>query len=117
MAISGRTYKDESIIYHPDNGLQYCSYGQQKLLLNNSISTSMTKKYDPYENAIAERINSILKQEFAIDKQNNSLETKRELIKNMIKIYNEIRSHLSNSILTPNQIHPQNKVTRKAIKK
>ena len=49
------------------------------------------EQYDPYKNAIAERINGILKQEFDID-----LKTKTDLVKNTIKIYNQIRPHLSN---------------------
>ncbi len=77
----------------------------------------MTEKYDPYENAIAERINGILKQEFAIDKYDTSIEIKKQLIKNAINIYNEVRPHLSNSMLTPNQMHQQNKLKRKSYKK
>ena len=117
MAISRRIYKDEPIIHHSDRGLQYCSNEYQKLLTNNGICASMTEKYDPYENAIAERINGILKQEFAVDKYDTSIEIKRELIKNAIEIYNEIRPHLSNSMLTPNQMHQQKKLTRKSYKK
>ncbi len=70
----------------------------------------MTEKYDPYENAIAERINGILKQEFSIDKYDTSIKIRRKSIKNAIEIYNEIRSHLSNSMLTPNQMYQQNKL-------
>lgn len=117
IAISGRIYKEEPIIHHSDRGLQYCSNEYQKLLLNNSITTSMTEKYDPYENAIAERINGILKQEFAIDKYDTSIEIKRKLIKNAVEIYNQIRPHLSNSMLTPNQMHQQSELTRKSYKK
>jgi transposase InsO family protein len=77
----------------------------------------MTEKYDPYENAIAKRINDILKQEFAIDKYDTSIDMKSQLIKNAIKINNQIRPHLSNSMLTPNQMHQQNKLKRKSYKK
>lgn len=70
----------------------------------------MTEKYDPYENAIAERINGILKQEFSIDKYDTSIKIRRKSIKNAIEIYNEIRPHLSNSMLTPNQMYQQNKL-------
>ncbi|NQY27848.1 MAG: transposase [Flavobacteriaceae bacterium] len=52
------------------------------------------EQYDPYENAIAERINGILKQEFDIDKYDTDLKTKTDLVKNAIKIYNQIRPHL-----------------------
>ena len=73
MAISNRRYQQEPTIHHSDRGLQYCSNEYQKLLKHNAISSSMTEKYDPYENAIAERINGILKQEFAINKYDLSL--------------------------------------------
>lgn len=117
MAISKRVYKKEPIIHHSDRGLQYCSNEYQKLLKNNGICTSMTEKYDPYENAIAERINGILKQEFAIDKYDTSIQIKTRLIKNAIEIYNKDRPHLSNSMLTPNQMHQQKELVRKIYKK
>lgn len=113
MAISNRNHNKEPIIHHSDRGLQYCSNEYQKILRINNISPSMTEKYDPYENAIAERINGILKQEFAIDKYDTSIKIKSQLIKNAIEIYNRIRPHLSNSMLTPNQMHKQNKLKRK----
>jgi len=77
----------------------------------------MTEKYDPYENAIAERINGILKQEFEIDKYDTSLEIKRKLVQNSIEIYNNFRPHLSNYILTPNQMHKQKNFKIKTYKK
>ena len=117
MAIVNRQYKKEPVIHHSDRGLQYCSNEYLKILQSNTINPSMTEKYDTYENAIAERINGILKQEFAIDKYDTSIEIKKQLIKNAINIYNEVRPHLSNSMLTPNQMHQQNKLKRKSYKK
>ena len=84
---------------------------------DNAILPSMTEQYHPYENAIAERINGILKQEFAIDKYDTSLEIKTKLVENVIKIYNNFRPHLSNSMLTPNQMHTQRELKRKSYKK
>ena len=60
----------ESLIHHSDRGLQDCSNEYQKLLEKNNIKCSMTQNSDPYENAVAERINGILKQDFDIDKYN-----------------------------------------------
>lgn len=77
MAIKNRIYKDQPLIHHSDRGLQYCSNGYQELLNKNGIKTSMTEKYDPYENAIAERINGILKQEFDIARFNTDLKIKK----------------------------------------
>ena len=59
-------------------GLQYCSNKYQILLDSNGIQASMTEKYDPYENAIAERVNGVLKQEFDIDKYNVALSLKKK---------------------------------------
>ena len=68
----------------------------------------MIEKYDPYENAIAERVNGILKQEFDIDKYDANLNFRRSVVKDAIRIYNEIRPHLSNHMLSPNKMHQQN---------
>jgi len=116
MALKNRVYKNEPVIHHSDRGLQYCSNEYQKILESNDISPSMTEQYDPYENAIAERINGILKQEFSIDKYDTDLETKVKLVQNAIKIYNNCRPHLSNYMLTPNQMHKQKKLKRKQYK-
>ena len=116
MAIKNRNYKQTPLIHHSDRGLQYCSNEYQKILNQNNIKASMTQKYDPYENAIAERINGILKQEFDIDKYNMELKIKKKLVKNAIEIYNNFRPHLSNHMLTPNQMHRQNKLKRKQYK-
>lgn len=112
MATKKRIYKDRPLIHHSDRGLQYCSYEYQKLLKENGISPSMTEKYDPYENAIAERINGILKQEFNVARNIENLDLKKKLIKNAIEIYNTQRPHLSNQMLTPIQMHAQDKVKR-----
>src|SRR5690606_36708277 len=66
----------ENLIHHSDSGLQYCSDDYQKLLKKHKIGCSMTQESDPYENAIAERINGILKQEYDIDKFNVDLNTR-----------------------------------------
>ncbi len=116
MAIGNRKYKKEPIIHHSDRGLQYCSNEYQKILSSNNILPSMTEKYDPYENAIAERINGILKQEFAIDKHNVSIDIKNQLVKNAVEVYNKMRPHWSNYMLTPNQMHIQNRLERKQYK-
>ena len=116
MALKNRKYKNDSLIHHSDRGLQYCSNEYQKIINSHGIKPSMTEKYDPYENAIAERINGVLKQEFDITRNIKSLDIKKELIKNAINIYNNKRPHLSNHMLTPQQMHKQNKLKRKQYK-
>ncbi len=116
MALKHRIDKEKPLIHHSDRGLQYCSDDYQELLSKNNIKASMTEKYDPYENAIAERINGILKQEFNIAKSINDIELKSQLIKDAIEIYNNQRPHSSNHMLTPKQMHQQNKLKRKQYK-
>jgi len=82
------TLKKENT-HHSDRGLQYCSDDYQKLLKKYKIPYSMTQESDPYENAIAERINEILKQEYVIDKFNVDLNTRKTLVKQAVNVYNQ----------------------------
>ena len=116
MALKKRSYKNQPLIHHSDRGLQYCSNEYQQILKDKLVSTSMTEKYDPYENAIAERVNGVLKQEFAIAAYDTDLTTKKMIIKDAIKLYNSLRPHLSNHMLTPNNMHKQQKLKRKQYK-
>lgn len=116
MAVNNRKHKESPLIHHSDRGLQYCSNEYQRLLEKNEIKPSMTEKYDPYENAIAERINGILKQEFSVAQKINDFKVKKKLVKNAIEIYNNIRPHLSNQMLTPKQMHVQKKIRPKQYK-
>ena len=116
LAIKQRKNKEMPLIHHSDRGLQYCANEYQKILTKNEIQPSMTQNSDPYENAVAERINGILKQEFYIDKYNKDLPIMKQIIKETITIYNEKRPHLSNHMLTPNQMHQQSKIQMKTYK-
>jgi putative transposase len=116
LAVKQRKNKEMPLIHHSDRGLQYCSNEYQKILNKNEIQPSMTQNSDPYENAVAERINGILKQEFYIDKYNKDLPVMKQIIKETVDIYNEKRPHLSNHMLTPNQMHQQNKLIMKTYK-
>ena len=66
MALSHREDRDYPLTQRSNRGLQYCSNNYKKLLNDNDINPIMTKKHNPYENSIVERINRILKQEFNI---------------------------------------------------
>lgn len=113
LAIKLSKVKLNELIHHSDRGLQYCSKDYQKILNKQSIKCSMTNNGDPYENAIAERINGILKQEFAIDSYNLELSVIKKLIKQIVDIYNNFRPHWSNYMMTPNQMfNTQNIVFR-----
>ncbi len=115
-ALKNRKVNLESLIHHSDRGLQYCSNEYQKLLDRNHILCSMTQNSDPYENAVAERINGILKQEFDIDKYDMETKLRRRMVDESIDIYNEKRPHFSNHYLTPNQMHEQETLEMKTYK-
>jgi putative transposase len=110
MAMRSRCYKTNALIHHSDRGLQYCSNEYQKLLRKGKLICSMTESYDPYANAVAERINGILKAEFIGYDPTCSLATMRELVKNSIEIYNRFRPHYSCFMNTPEQMHQQQKI-------
>ena len=116
MAVKKRKYKNNIITHHSDRGLQYCSNEYQDLLKRSKINCSMTESYDPYANAVAERVNGILKGEFIGYKKQWSLQTMGELVKNSIEIYNEQRPHFSCYYRTPKQMHQQNEVKIKTYK-
>ena len=66
MAIKNRTSKNQELIHHSDRGLQYCSAEYIAIANSNQIQVSMTQNGDPYENALAERMNRTLKEEFGL---------------------------------------------------
>jgi putative transposase len=107
MALKHRTNKTENLIHHSDRGVQYCSHAYVKLLQKNNIQISMTQTGDPLENALAERINKTIKEEFTNDRQinfTNIVEAKTE-IKKFIEFYNNKRPHRSIEWLTPHEAH------------
>ena len=117
MAVSNRSYPKCSLIHHSDRGVQYCSDIYQETLAKYKISTSMTESYDPYANAVAERINGVLKQEFLLEKYNVNIDVMKDIVKDVVTIYNEHRPHYSCGYLTPEQMHRQSKKKIKTYKK
>ena len=109
-ALGNRKYIEKELIHHSDRGLQYCCDVYQTVLQDNNVVCSMTEKYDPYQNAVAERINGILKQEFIRGVTTSDLTLMTKLIKESINIYNNERPHWSCYMKTPNQMHKQNKI-------
>ena len=101
------------LIHHSDRGVQYCSNAYVELLQKNVIQVSMTENGDPRENAVAERVNGILKEEWFNREVISSLEKGRERTGEIIRIYNEMRPHMSNDYLTPQQAHQQNGTLRR----
>lgn len=105
MALGQRMTKHE-LIHHSDRGVQYCSHDYTNLLgeSNSLIKISMTENGDPYENAMAERVNGILKGEF-LPSVLNSKQHAKELVGQSIKTYNEVRLHSSINFMTPQNAH------------
>ncbi len=116
MGLKQRAFKKQKLIHHSDRGLQYCCDAYQKILRQKNVKCSMTESYDPYANAIAERINGILKQEFLLEEYNVKLPVMKELVKNSIEVYNKNRPHFSCQMKTPEQMHKQSRIRIKTYK-
>ena len=93
------------LIHHSDRGIQYCSNVYTNELKRKKIDISMTEDNHCYENAIAERVNGILKDEFYLDQTFFSVVHAKKAAKNAIKLYNSKRLHLSLNYKTPNYVH------------
>lgn len=108
MAIKNISSEVTGLIHHSDRGSQYCSSKYVKTLEKRCIKISMTEKGDPLENAIAERINGIIKGEYLFDYEIKTLVKAKEVLKSVVKLYNEDRPHSSISNATPSQVHDNN---------
>lgn len=95
--------KFKKIIHHSDRGIQYCCKEYVKILKKNKIKISMTEENHCYENAIAERVNGILKGEFLLGEILNS-KLAAKMIKEAIEIYNTERLHMSLNYETPLEV-------------
>lgn len=108
MAIKeNRPFLNE-LIHHSDRGIQYCCYEYVKLLQDNNIVISMTEDSDPLENAIAERVNGIMKQEYLEHYMPKNKEEIRKLLADSVNAYNNLRPHMSCNMLTPETVHQNN---------
>jgi len=92
-------------IHHSDRGIQYCSHEYTRLLKKNELTISMASKGNCYENALAERVNGILKQEFFLDQNFINKTHAIKASKESIKIYNNKRLHIKLGYKTPESVH------------
>lgn len=104
MALKGINPQATGIIHHSDRGSQYCSAEYVKVLQKRGIQISMTENGDPLENAIAERINGIIKGEYLFNYTIDSLSKGRKVLKAVVRLYNEERPHSSLSNRTPTSV-------------
>jgi transposase InsO family protein len=95
----------KGLIHHSDRGIQYCSNVYTQILKRKMIDISMTQENHCYENAMAERVNGILKDEFYLDQTFMNVAHAKRATKNAINLYNEIRLHLSLDFKTPNMVY------------
>jgi putative transposase len=92
------------LIHHSDRGIQYCSQGYVQLLEQRCIAISMTQSSDPPENALAERVNGILKEEL-LEAVYPTFTQAQVAVAKAISIYNYQRPHSSVDMLTPVEAH------------
>lgn len=92
------------MIHHSDRGVQYCCHKYVDYLKDRGIQVSMTEEDHVYENAHAERVNGILKEEFGLGARLSTYEVARKMVKQAVKTYNEKRLHMSLNYQTPAQV-------------
>lgn len=107
MAVSNRINKHYPLIHHSDRGLQYCSAEYVSIAERHQIKMSMTENGDPYENALAERMNRTLKEEFGLGNVLKSKLHAKLLTQEAIELYNYRRPHLSLNMKTPQSVYKQ----------
>lgn len=102
-ALKGRQTR-QVLVHHSDRGIQYCSNDYQEIHRRHGITCSMTDGYDCYQNALAERVNGIMKMEFLLQRPAD-LAQARKMVQQSVQIYNQERPHLSLQLRTPDEVH------------
>jgi putative transposase len=118
MAYKNCIFNHLNIIHHSDRGIQYCCPDYSQFAHDKGFILSTTQQYDPYENAIAERINGILKYEFGLKNTIKTIEIAQKMVCEAVKLYNNERMHWSLNLMKPQEVHIQyNKQENKSYKK
>ena len=107
MAHKNCIFNHKSIIHHSDRGIQYCCPDYSQYAENKDFILSTTQQYDPYENAIAERINGILKYEFGLKNTIKTVKIAQSMILEAVDLYNNERMHWSLDLKKPQDVHSQ----------
>jgi len=105
MAIKNRKYPNKKLIHHSDRGFQYCNSRYTDFAESNGIIMSMTEQYDPYENAVAERVNRTLKYEYGLRQTIKNSELAKKMTDQAVYVYNNLRMHLSLDLRKPSEVH------------
>jgi len=117
MAIKNRKYPALQLIHHSDRGFQYCNPGYTEFAEANLIIMSMTEQYDPYENAVAERINRTLKHEYGLKQIIKNTEIAQKMTTQAVYIYNNLRTHFSLDLRKPAEVHLNPNIKYKSYRK
>mgnify|MGYP000208051525 FL=1 len=107
IALQYNHVEPNKLIHHSDRGVQYCCNTYVEILKKKKIKISMTEHGDPLENAIAERVNGILKDELLEDVYKDFAAAQQGVAK-AISVYNHLRPHSSISYKTPIELHNNN---------
>jgi putative transposase len=97
----------KGLIHHSDRGVQYCCRTYRERLQQAGVRVSMSATGNPYENALAERVNGILKMELGLDALFATGEQARRALKQAVRLYNECRPHLALGMKKPSQVHEE----------
>ncbi len=117
MAIKNRKYPNKKLVHHSDRGFQYCNPKYTDFAESNGITMSMTEQYDPYENAVAERINRTLKYEYGLKQTIKNTHLAQKMTKQAVHIYNNLRLHYSLALRNPAEVHLNPNIKYKSYRK
>ena len=117
MAIKNRKYPKQKLIHHSDRGFQYCNPKYTEFAESNGITMSMTEQYDPYENAVAERINRTLKYEYGLKQTIKNTQLAQKMTQQAVYIYNNLRTHFSLDLRKPAEVHLNPNIKYKSYRK
>ena len=117
MAIKNRKYPGKQLIHHSDRGFQYCNPTYAEFAESNGMKMSMTEQYDPYENAVAERVNRTLKYEYGLIEIIKNTNIAQKMTKQAVEIYNNLRTHYSLNLRKPAEVHLNPNIKYKSYRK
>ena len=107
MAVNNRKHTHQNTIHHSDRGIQYCCPDFSEFAKSKQMTLSTTQNSSPYENAVAERINGILKYEFGLKYNIKNIKIAQKMVAQAVKTYNNERLHWSLDLKTPQTVHRQ----------
>jgi len=117
MAIKSRKCPKQKLIHYSDRGFQYCNPKYTAFAEGNGIKMSMTEQYDPYENAVAERINRTLKYEYGLKQTIKNTDLAQKMTQQAVYIYNSLRPLFSLDLRKASEVHLNPNIKYKSYRK